>query len=74
MQSHWESAKEAASQMWIGFILSVIANYLYVLIFGPVTTFIHTILLTLWMTVYSFIRSYLIRRYYNAKIKKMPEV
>lgn len=72
MQTPWQSAKEAVHQMWIGFLLSVVANYLYVLLFGPVSTVFHTITLTAWMTMYSFARTYIIRRWHARK--EMPEV
>ena len=61
-QTRWESVKETVHQMWFGFVLSVIANYLFVKIFGIVDTFIMTVALTVWMTIFSAGRSYFIRR------------
>lgn len=70
MQSRWESAKEAAENIAIGFCIALVGQYTFVLLFGPADTFVMVAILTVWMTIISFTRTYIIRRRHNAKLSK----
>lgn len=66
MQSKLMSFLEAAANTLLGFVLSVIASQvLLVYVYGLNVSLQMNASITFWMTVVSFVRSYVVRRIFN---------
>ncbi len=65
MQSRIMSATEAATNIAIGYAVSVTANLLVLPMFGYNVTFGDSLAIGLAFTVISLIRSYVVRRFFN---------
>lgn len=66
-QTKLESFFEASLNVAIGFGVSLLANMFILPLYGVHVSFAVDIQVTLWFTVISLLRSYLIRRYMNKK-------
>ena len=65
MQSKTRSAVEVATNIAVGMGISVASQYLIFPMFGIEITFGEHMWITVWFTVISIVRSYLLRRYFN---------
>ena len=65
MQSKRNSALEAATNVAIGYLVSVLANVLILPLFGYNVTIGDSFAIGLAFTVVSLLRSYLLRRVFN---------
>jgi len=65
MQSKRNSAFEAATNVAIGYLVSVLANVLILPVFGYNVTIGDSFAIGLAFTVVSLLRSYLLRRVFN---------
>lgn len=70
MQTKLESLKESFVNILIGYITALLSQLLIFPLFNIHVTFGENLLIGLYFTVISLIRSYLVRRYYNNKLKK----
>ena len=70
MQSKLESFKEAINNIIIGYITAIISQLIIFPLFGIYVSIQDNLLIGLYFTIISLIRSYLIRRYYNYKLIK----
>lgn len=68
MQTKKQSLKESLTNTFIGFLISLLATFIVLPMFGIQSTFLKNIGITICFTVISIIRGYLIRRYFNNKI------
>ena len=69
MQSKKLSALESMANTVVGFTLSVLAGFIIFPLFGLETTPLDNLGIVLCFTTISFIRSYLIRRYFERKAR-----
>jgi len=67
MQSRFQSAKESALNIAIGYAVAFLSQLLVFPIVGVKATYSQNFKIGFYFTIISFIRSYLIRRYFNAK-------
>jgi len=65
MQSRLSSALEAATNVAIGYLVSVLANVLILPVFGYNVTLGDSFAIGLAFTAVSLVRSYLLRRVFN---------
>ena len=65
MQSKRNSALEAASNVAIGYLVSVLANILILPLFGYAVTVADSFAIGLAFTAVSLVRSYALRRWFN---------
>jgi len=70
MQSKKESLKESLINTFLGFTISLAATFLVLPLFGIQSTVLKNLGITVCFTVISILRGYLIRRYFNKKLKK----
>lgn len=70
MQTRTQSFIEAVVNVLIGYTVALISQLLIFPMFDIHVTFTDNLLIGLWFTVISIIRSYTIRRWFNAKIKR----
>lgn len=70
MQSRLHSFVEAWANTLLGFVLSVAAGFVIYPLFGYPVTFAQNLGITMCFTIVSVIRSYVVRRYFNAKLRK----
>ena len=67
MQTKRQSLTESIVNVVIGYLVAVVSQILIFPFFDIVVTIWDNLLIGLWFTIVSILRSYLIRRYYNAK-------
>ena len=72
-QTKLESFFEASLNVAIGFGVSLLANMFILPLYGVHVPISVDIYITLWFTVISLLRSYLIRRYMNKKDVKVEQ-
>ena len=65
MQSKRNSAFEAATNVAIGYLVSVLANVLILPMFGYNVTIVDSFAIGLAFTIVSLVRSYVLRRIFN---------
>ncbi len=70
-QSRTESLIEACINVGIGFIISIIANFIIFPIVGVVASVSQVLWIGTFMTVVSITRSYFVRRFCQANLRKM---
>lgn len=70
MQTKTQSLIESVVNVLIGYTVALISQLLIFPMFDIHVTFTDNLLIGLWFTVISIIRSYTIRRWFNAKIKR----
>ena len=69
MQTKLESLKESIVNILIGYTTALISQILIFPIFDIEVTLSENLLIGFYFTIISLIRSYLVRRYFNNKIK-----
>ena len=67
MQTRKESFKESIVNISIGYVVAVISQLLVFPLFDIVVRFSDNLMIGLYFTVISLIRSYIVRRYFNRK-------
>ena len=67
MQTRYESFKESIVNIIIGYVVAVLSQLLVFPLFDIVVEFSDNLMIGLYFTVISLVRSYLVRRYYNDK-------
>jgi len=70
MQSKKESLKESLCTVSIGFVISLAMAYWFLPLYGVTRAFHVSLEITIVYTVTSVLRLYLVRRFYNKKLKK----
>lgn len=70
MQTKLESLKESFTNIILGYITALISQILIFPLFDIYVSFSDNLLIGLYFTLISLLRSFLVRRYYNAKVKK----
>ena len=65
MQSRRRSITESLTNIAVGMVVAVASQYLIFPMFGIEITFGEHMWITVWFTVISIVRSYLLRRYFN---------
>lgn len=65
MQSKKQSFKESVVNVAVGYAVALISQLIVFPIVGVQSTFTQNIKISLYFTIISLIRSYLIRRYFN---------
>lgn len=71
MQTRLQSLAESVVNIVIGYAVAVASQLLIFPLFDIHITLNDNLLIGLWFTAISLIRSYVIRRWFNAKIKKV---
>jgi len=69
MQSKKHSIYESISNLIVGFIISMLSLYLIFPILNIESSTQQNFIITVYFTVISLIRSYVIRRFFNNKVK-----
>ena len=67
MQTKLQSLKESFVNIFIGYLTALFSQLLIFPLFDIEVTFSENLLIGLYFTVISLIRSYLVRRYFNDK-------
>jgi hypothetical protein len=67
MQSKKQSFIESFTNTLIGFVISLIATFIVLPLFGIKSTFAQNLGITICFTIISIVRGYVIRRYFNKK-------
>jgi hypothetical protein len=67
-QSKKQSLTEAITNTFIGFIISLAASFIIFPLFGIKTSVLDNIGITIFYTVISILRTYIIRRFFNNKL------
>ena len=67
MQTRYESFKESIVNIIIGYVVAVLSQLLVFPLFDIVVEFSDNLMIGLYFTIISLVRSYLVRRYYNDK-------
>jgi len=67
MQTKYQSLIESLTNILIGYLTALLSQVLIFPLFDIYVTFQDNLLIGLYFTVISLIRSYLIRRYFNKK-------
>lgn len=70
-QSRLESFIEACTNTGIGFVGSIILGLIVYPLFGHAFTLSQNVGITLVFTVWSVVRSYAVRRWFNARIHRV---
>lgn len=70
MQTKKQSLSESITNIIIGYIVALISQLIVFPVVGVESTFSQNIKISLYFTVISLVRSYVIRRYFNSKIIK----
>ncbi len=70
MQTKTQSLIESVVNVLIGYTVALLSQLLIFPMFDIHVTFTDNLLIGLWFTVISIMRSYTIRRWFNAKIKR----
>lgn len=69
MQTKFQSFIESTINILIGYLIALLSQVLIFPIFDIYVSFQDNLLIGLYFTLISLIRSYLIRRYFNKKLK-----
>ena len=69
-QTRKESAIEAAVNILVGYTVNLVANFAIFPLFGWHITLEQNLLIGVFYTVVSFVRSYALRRFYNWRHRK----
>lgn len=70
-QTRLESFIEALLNIFIGYIVAVASQIMIFPMFGVHLSFQSNLWMGAWFTLISLIRSYIIRRYFNARLHKV---
>ena len=81
MQTKKESLREAVTSTGVGFIISLLVQFIIttpftyyaVAEYGTTGALVSSIVITLYMTKLSVLRQYLVRRWFNGRIAKREE-
>ena len=68
MQSKLQSLIESLTNILIGYLTALFSQILIFPLFDIYVTFQDNLLIGLYFTIISLIRSYLVRRYFNTKV------
>ena len=68
MQSRYQSFIEALLNVLIGYVVALISQLLIFPLFGIKVSFSENLLIGGYFTIISIVRSYAIRRWFNAKL------
>lgn len=68
MQTKYESLKESVINILIGYIVAILSQLIVFPIFDIQVPIGDNLMIGLWFTAISLIRSYLVRRYFNKKV------
>ncbi len=66
-QTRKQSLLEAITGVFIGYLVSLLAQMLILPLYGVYVSFSDNLFIGLWFTVISVIRSYVVRRWFNAR-------
>lgn len=69
-QTRKQSLLEATTSVFIGYLVSLLAQMLILPLYGVYVSFTDNLFIGLWFTVISVIRSYAVRRWFNARGSK----
>ena len=69
MQTKYQSLIESLINILIGYLTALLSQVLIFPLFGIDVTFQDNLLIGLYFTIISLIRSYLVRRYFNKRIE-----
>ena len=69
MQTKYQSLIESLINILIGYLTALLSQLLIFPLFDIYVTFQDNLLIGLYFTIISLIRSYLVRRYFNSKNK-----
>jgi len=72
-QTRLQSLVEALLNVLIGYVINFVANLLILPLFGFNVTLTQNLAIGAIFTAISIVRSYLIRRYFNAKLHNLAE-
>lgn len=70
MQTRLGSFIEAAANILIGYLVAVLSQLLIFPLFGIQIPLADNLLIGLWFTLISLIRSYVLRRWFNARLHR----
>lgn len=73
MQSKLSSFVESLANILIGYFVALLSQLAIFPMFGIDLPFSSNLVLGAWFTVISLVRSYIIRRWFNARIHKMAQ-
>lgn len=74
MQTKLHSALETAANIFIGYVVAILSQLLVFPLFGIHIPFVDNLMIGLYFTVISLIRSYVLRRLFNKHtVKKMAK-
>jgi len=73
MQTRLSSLIESMINVLIGYFVALLSQILIFPLFDIEVTFTQNLYIGLWFTIISLIRSYVIRRWFNARIHKLAE-
>ena len=68
MQTKYQSLIESLTNILIGYLTALLSQVLIFPLFNIYVTFQDNLLIGLYFTIISLIRSYLVRRYFNKRI------
>lgn len=71
MQTKKQSLIEALTNIFIGYLVAVLTNFLVLPLFGIIIPFFDNLLIGGIFTIISIIRSYVIRRMFNGKNRQV---
>ena len=69
MQTKYQSLIESLTNILIGYLTALLSQVIIFPLFDIDVTFQDNLLIGLYFTIISLLRSYLVRRYFNKKIK-----
>lgn len=69
MQTKYQSFIESLTNILIGYLTALLSQLIIFPLFNIDVTFQDNLLIGLYFTIISLIRSYLVRRYFNKRIK-----
>ena len=69
MQSRIESLIESCTNVLIGYVVAVLSQLLIFPFFNIHVPLTSNLAIGLWFTVISLLRSYILRRYFNARLR-----
>jgi predicted membrane protein len=67
-QTKKQSLIESLTNTAVGFLISLAATFVIIPLVGYASTFSKNLIVTLFFTVVSIVRGYVIRRYFNKKV------
>jgi len=70
MQTKRESLVESSVNIALGFITGILSQLLVFPLMGITVSMSENLILAVYFTVISLVRNYLVRRYYNNKLRK----